>query len=100
DPEDSSVALRFELYWEGIELANGFRELASVEEQRARFEQDRETRRARGLPPLTVDERVLAALSSGLPDCSGVALGFDRLLMLAIGATHIDEVLPFPVERA
>jgi lysyl-tRNA synthetase class 2 len=100
DPRDSAAALRFELYRGGIELANGFHELASAAEQRARFEQDREERKRRGLPAYAADERLLAALEAGLPDCAGVALGFDRLLMLATGANHIDEVLSFPVERA
>ncbi len=100
DPHDSAAALRFELYRGGIELANGFHELASAAEQRARFEQDREERKRRGLPAYAADERLLAALEAGLPDCAGVALGFDRLLMLATGANHIDEVLSFPVERA
>jgi elongation factor P--(R)-beta-lysine ligase len=100
DPNDPAAALRFELYGEGIELANGFHELASAAEQRARFEQDREDRKRRGLPAHAPDERLLAALEAGLPDCAGVALGFDRLAMLATGASHIDEVLSFPVERA
>lgn len=100
DPVDSRCALRFELYCEGLELANGFHELASASEQRARFEQDRAERSRRGLAAHAPDERLLSALESGLPDSSGVALGFDRLLMLATGATHIDEVLPFPTERA
>jgi lysyl-tRNA synthetase class 2 len=100
DPTDPRTALRFELYCEGIELANGFQELASAAEQRARFEQDLAERNRRGLPTHGMDERLLAALAHGLPDCAGVALGFDRLLMLATGSTHIDEVLPFPTDRA
>jgi lysyl-tRNA synthetase class 2 len=100
DPDDPRVALRFELYCAGIELANGFHELGSAAEQRARFEHDRRTRERRGLPVHDIDERLLAALEAGLPDCAGVALGFDRLLMLACGAGSIDEVLPFPTERA
>jgi len=100
DPSDPRVALRFELYCDGIELANGFRELASPSEQRARFDADRLRRRALGLPDHGVDERLLAALESGLPACSGVALGFDRVLMIATGARHIDEVLAFAAERA
>ncbi len=100
DPADPRCALRFELYCEGIELANGFHELASATEQRARFEQDRAERARRQLPIHALDERLLAALSHGLPDCAGVALGFDRLLMLAAAARHIDEVLPFPTDRA
>jgi elongation factor P--(R)-beta-lysine ligase len=100
DPSDPRCALRFELYCQGIELANGFHELASAAEQRARFEQDNADRKHRALPTHALDERLLAALTSGLPDCSGVALGFDRLLMLTTGATHINEVIPFPTDRA
>ena len=100
DPHDARVALRFELYCEGIELANGFHELASADEQRARFEHDLAERRSRGLPAEKIDELLLSALTAGLPECAGVAVGFDRLLMLATGASHIDQVLPFPIERA
>lgn len=100
DPTDPRAALRFELYSEGVELANGFHELASATEQRARFETDLTERRRRGLPCSPLDERLLEALEAGLPDCAGVALGFDRLVMLATGARSIDEVLPFPTERA
>jgi len=100
DDRDPRCALRFELYCEGMELANGFHELASAAEQRARFEHDLAERRRRGLPADRMDEFLLGALAAGLPDCAGVALGFDRLLMLASGARHIDEVLPFPIERA
>jgi lysyl-tRNA synthetase class 2 len=100
DPTDARTALRFELYCDGIELANGFHELSSPAEQRARFLRDNEERSLHGLPPRDIDERLLAALDAGLPDSSGVALGFDRLLMLRAGAAHIDEVLAFPDERA
>ena len=100
DPDDPRAALRFELYCEGVELANGFHELASATEQRARFNHDISERRRTGLPAFPPDEFLLAALEAGLPECSGVALGFDRTLMLASGATTIDEVLPFPTERA
>ena len=100
DPADRRAAQRFELYCEGIELANGFHELADAHEQRARFEQDIAERRRLGLPAAALDERLLGALAAGLPDCCGVALGFDRLVMLATGAGRIDEVLPFPIERA
>ena len=99
DPADPRVARRFELYCAGIELANGFHELASAAEQRARFEADNVQRRRLGLPVSPLDERLLAALSR-LPDCSGVALGFDRTLMLAAGAANLEEVLPFPTARA
>ena len=100
DPQDPRAALRFELYCEGVELANGFHELASAAEQRARFNQDIAERHRAGLPAFPPDELLLAALEAGLPECSGVALGFDRTLMLATGAKTIDEVLPFPTERA
>ena len=100
DPADPRAAQRFELYCDGIELANGFHELACAREQRDRFERDIEERRHLGLTGAVLDERLLAALDAGLPDCSGVALGFDRTLMLAAGAGHIDAVLPFPIERA
>jgi len=100
DPQDRRAAERFELYGGGIELANGFHELAAVSEQRARFEADNAERRRRGLAVHALDERLLAALASGLPDCAGVALGFDRTVMLATGAEHIDEVLAFPTARA
>ena len=100
DPEDARLALRFELYHHGLELANGYHELADAAEQRRRFACDQQSRAARGLPPVSIDARLLAALESGLPDCAGVALGFDRVLMLAQGASSIDEVLAFPTERA
>ena len=100
DPAEPRTALRFELYCDGIELANGFHELALEPEQRARFERDNDERRRLGLPVAATDERLLAALASGLPDCAGVALGFDRIVMLATGAAHIEEVLAFPSARA
>lgn len=100
DPADPLAAQRFELYARGIELANGFHELTAAQEQRTRFEADNAARRRTGLPVYRLDERLLAALGSGLPDCAGVALGLDRLLMLATGASHIDEVLAFPTLRA
>ena len=100
DPRDPRAALRFELYCNGVELANGFHELASAAEQRARFNQDNAERRRTGLPVHPPDEFLLAALEAGLPECSGVALGFDRTVMLATGASTIDEVLTFPTERA
>jgi lysyl-tRNA synthetase class 2 len=100
DPADPRAALRFELYCEGVELANGFHELAAAAEQRARFESDLAERRRLGAPLYPLDERLLAALQKGLPDCCGVALGFDRVVMLASEARSIEEVLPFPTERA
>lgn len=100
DPADPRVALRFELYYRGVELANGYHELASSAEQRLRFAADQNHRVHRALDVNLLDQRLLAALDAGLPDCSGVALGFDRVLMLTTGASHIDEVIAFPVERA
>jgi lysyl-tRNA synthetase class 2 len=99
-PGNPPVAARFELYLNGIELANGFHELADADEQRARFEQQLHAREAGGLPAVPVDERLLTALAHGLPDCAGVALGFDRLVMLAADARSIEEVLAFPIGRA
>ena len=100
DPADARVAHRFELYLGGLELANGFHELASATEQRARFAADLQLRERSGLPLHGMDERLLAALAHGLPECAGVAVGFDRVVMLAAGAAHIREVLPFPSETA
>ncbi len=99
-PGDPPVAERFELYMDGIELANGFHELAYGPEQRKRFESDLERRRIDGVEQVPMDEYLLAALDSGIPDCSGVALGIDRLLMRFTGASHIRDVLAFPMDRA
>lgn len=90
------VAERFELYYRGIELANGFHELSDATEQRRRFEAVNTARAADGRPALPLPESLLAALEHGLPDCTGVALGFDRLAMLAASAKSIDEVIAFP----
>lgn len=96
--EGHEVAERFELYYRGIELANGYHELADPAEQRRRFEQVNADRVADGRPALPIPESLLAALDQGFPNCTGVALGFDRLAMLATGAKSIDEVLAFPAE--
>jgi lysyl-tRNA synthetase class 2 len=100
DPEDPRVALRFELYLQGVELANGFEELSDEPTQRARFESDQRQRRDHHLHVPAADEYLLAALRAGLPPCSGVALGVDRLLMLATGASRIEEVMAFTSDRA
>lgn len=100
DAADARTALRFELYAEGIELANGYVELASAQEQRQRFEADRAERRRRGLALPELDTRLLAALESGLPACAGVAMGFDRVAMLALGVDHIDAVTGFSWQRS
>ncbi len=99
-PEDPPVAERFELYINGMELANGFHELSDAQEQRRRFETDNKVRQAAGLAAMPLDEHFLAALEAGLPDCAGVALGLDRLVMLAAGANSISEVLTFDAEQA
>lgn len=98
--EDYLVAERFELYLNGIELANGFHELGDAAEQRQRFSAHNAARRHRGKPELPADEHLLAALAHGLPDSAGVALGLDRLLMLACGANHLAATLAFPLGRA
>ncbi|MDR0806849.1 MAG: elongation factor P--(R)-beta-lysine ligase [Enterobacteriaceae bacterium] len=98
--EDNRVAERFEVYFKGVELANGFHELTNAGEQRQRFEQENRKRAVRGLPVNPIDENFLAALESGLPDCSGVALGIDRLIMIALEAQSIGEVMAFTVDRA
>ena len=98
-PGDPPVAERFEMFLHGVELANGFHELADAKEQRQRFERDLEFRKATGLPAMPMDEHFLAALTQGLPECAGVALGFDRLVMRAAGAHSIQEIIAFPFER-
>jgi lysyl-tRNA synthetase class 2 len=95
-----AVAARFEFYIDGIELANGFHELANAGEQRARFTRNLATRQARGQPQPPLDERLLAALQSGIPDCAGVALGFDRLVAVALGAARLSAAMAFPIEIA
>jgi elongation factor P--(R)-beta-lysine ligase len=95
-----AVASRFEAFWGSLELVNGFHELGSAVEQRARFNADLGQRRAQGQPVRPMDQFFIDALAAGLPPCAGVALGFDRLAMVASGATRIDEVMAFPFERA
>lgn len=99
-PDDPPVGERFELYLHGVELANGFHELGDAGEQRRRFAAENGARRAAGWPEMPVDEALLAALDAGLPECAGVALGFDRLVMLAAGKTTLAEALAFSFERA
>lgn len=100
DAQGRPVARRFELYIDSIELANGYLELTDADEQRRRFEQDNAERLRRGLPAMPIDERLLAALGAGLPPCSGVALGFDRLLLCASGESALSSVLAFPGDHA
>lgn len=93
------LAERFEIYLQGVEIANGFSELTDADEQRLRFEQDLAERRRLGRPIYPIDERFLLALREGLPPSAGVALGVDRLLMALTGLQDIDQVLAFPFER-
>ncbi|CRK85478.1 Elongation factor P--(R)-beta-lysine ligase [Candidatus Providencia siddallii] len=98
--EDHRVSERFEVYYKGMELANGFHELTDVIEQRRRFELDNNKRSALGLQVRKIDEYFLSALASGLPDCSGVAIGIDRLIMIALKAEKITDVITFPITIA
>ncbi|MCK4742711.1 MAG: elongation factor P--(R)-beta-lysine ligase [Sulfuriflexus sp.] len=90
---DSRVAERFELFIDGVEIANGFHELTDVVEQRQRFESENKKREEVGLSKLPIDENLLAALEEGLPDCAGVAIGIDRLLMIVAGVDSISDVV-------
>jgi lysyl-tRNA synthetase class 2 len=94
------VAERFELYVDGIEVANGYHELLDAAVLRERNARANTQRIADGKTSLPEDSRLLAAMEAGLPSCTGVALGFDRLVMVALGAHSIDEVIPFPIDRA
>ena len=98
--EDLRVAERFEFYYKGLELANGFHELSDAREQLRRFQQDNLQREKMGLPVRAIDTRLLSALQAGIPNCSGVALGVDRLVMIAMGAEHIKEVISFAIDNA
>ncbi len=95
DTQGHTVAERFELFIDGVEIANGYHELTEFDEQRRRFETDNQQRQQRGLPKIAIDHAFLAALEHGLPDCSGVALGWDRLLMIALEEKVIDRVVCF-----
>ncbi len=99
DEQGNEVAKRFELYINGIEIANAYDELADGAALQARFEADNEERARRGLPIMPIDERLVAACDH-LPACSGIALGIDRLLMVVTGAKSIDEVIGFGIGRA
>jgi elongation factor P--(R)-beta-lysine ligase len=96
---DSQVAERFEVYFKGVELANAFHELSDPLEQRQRFEKEIFFKNQETTPVSPLDERFLAALEFGLPDCAGVAIGLDRLLMLLTNSTSLDEVLAFSIDR-
>lgn len=100
NPEDPRVADRFEVYFRGVELANGFRELIDAQEQRQRFIQNNRKRTTMNLPQYPLDENFLTALEHGMPECSGVALGVDRLVMLALKAENLSDVIAFSVKCA
>ena len=99
-PEDPPVAERFELYLSGIEICNGYHELQDAEELQARMQKQNALRKAENARLLPETNRLLAAMRAGLPDCAGVALGVDRLVMLALGLSCIEEVIAFPYRRA
>lgn len=94
----AQVAERFEVYWRGMELANGYHELTDVDEQRLRFQQQQTLRQRRGQFVPALDEKLLAALAHGLPACSGVALGIDRLLMAIAGLDRVQQGMAFAEE--
>ncbi|HVY53182.1 MAG TPA: elongation factor P--(R)-beta-lysine ligase [Gammaproteobacteria bacterium] len=98
--ETPPVASRFEIYYKGIELGNGFHELQDAKEQRARFEKDLAERKKRELPSVPLDEHFLKALEHGLPDCSGVAVGIDRLIMLALNEIQISKIMSFDFDHS
>jgi lysyl-tRNA synthetase class 2 len=99
-PDSPPVAERFELYCRGIELCNGYHELGDADEIIRRIEVESARRENEGQTRLPAPQRFLASMRAGLPDCCGVALGFDRLMIIATGAESIDEVIPFPFELA
>ncbi|QDU35900.1 Elongation factor P--(R)-beta-lysine ligase [Maioricimonas rarisocia] len=98
-PGPPPVAERFELYLDGIEICNGYHELTEADELARRMQQQSDRRVAAGLPALPVESRLLQAMRKGLPNCAGVALGLDRLLMWALGAETLADVMPFPFDR-
>ncbi|MCZ6616912.1 MAG: EF-P lysine aminoacylase GenX [Gammaproteobacteria bacterium] len=100
DSTNPAVAARFELVVDGVEIANGYHELGDAAELRHRFLDDCAVRLRRGHFCPEIDERFLAAMEAGLPDCAGVALGIDRLLMLKMGASSLADVMPFPGDSA
>ncbi|MBR9868915.1 MAG: EF-P lysine aminoacylase GenX [Oceanospirillales bacterium] len=98
--EGVPVACRFELFVAGVELANGYYELTDAAEQARRFQQDIAQRQSEGLPVRPTDSLLVDALENGMPECAGVAMGLDRLVMLAIGTERISEVIALPFDRA
>ena len=100
DRDGVSVAKRFEIYYRGLELANGYQELTDAREQRQRFARDNALRQQHALPEMDADPYLLAAMEAGLPTCSGVAMGVERLLMAQQTRPRISDTLTFPWDRA
>ena len=100
NPQDSRISERFEVFINGIELGNGFFELKDASEQSARFDREIAYRQQHGLSAVTKDQLFLDALQTGLPDCSGIAIGLDRLLMIVTGCSTIEQVIAFPTDIA
>lgn len=98
--DNAQIADRVELFMNGVELGNGYYELTDAKEQSRRFDQELSIRKQQKLPVIVKDQRLIAALESGLPECSGMAIGLDRLLALLSGSASLDEVLSFPIHRA
>jgi len=96
--KDPAIAERFEVYINGIEIANGFHELADANEQRKRFVNDLQKRRELNLPEIVIDENFLTALNNDFPDCSGVAVGVDRMVMLLMEVNSIKDVISYPID--
>lgn len=100
DEYGTRVAARFEVYVRGIELANGYHELTDAQEQKRRLKADHDQRKQLGLPTYPLEMRLVHALEQGLPECAGVALGVDRLIMLALDCNQIQDVIPFSIDHA
>ncbi len=98
--ENNAIADRFEVFVNGVEMGNGFFELADAKEQEKRFDRENQCRADHGLMTVEKDQLFLQALKVGLPDCSGIALGLDRLLMILVGADELNDVIAFPFDRA
>ncbi|MCL4146882.1 UNVERIFIED_CONTAM: hypothetical protein GTU68_009207 [Idotea baltica] len=98
--DDNSVAERFEVFYKGVELANGYVELLDPEQQITRFKNDQQIRKQRDSIEVEIDQRLIDAQRHGLPQCAGVAVGFDRVMMLAVGASSLSEVVSFDWNNA
>lgn len=100
DTQGNSVAKRFEVFWNNMELGNGYWELTDPQEQKQRFQEDNQVRAQLDLPTIHYDRKLIAALDQGLPECAGIAMGVDRLLMCLTEMNSIDQVMPFAINRA